>query len=215
MTTAEQDPNLMIDRLVDGELTDDDLRHLLKNCDEKPSQWKTMALAFVESQVMANELKSWRFGTDGCVDRSRPVAQSPLGRWSNMFSIAAIGLLALGFGFGFGKLSNPASVVDQSPPNRVVEFSPTGSSQHDDSFQFLVSDRDGGLRQVEVPLVTDVNDLRGFGADAAFPRELIEQMERQGRQVEQHRRFVPVLLRDGRDAIVPIDNMRVKQKRYQ
>jgi hypothetical protein len=132
----------------------------------------------------------------------------------NLFSIAAIGLLVLGFGFGLGKFSESSSFDDQSPPKRVVEFGPVGPAHRDDSFQFVVSDPDGSWRQVEVPLVTDVNDMRNVGT-RSFPKELIEQMERRGRMVEQHRSFVPVILRDGRDAIVPIDNMRVKQKRYQ
>ncbi len=42
-----------LDRLVDGELPDARLKELLRECDNNPSQWRTMALAFVESQVMS------------------------------------------------------------------------------------------------------------------------------------------------------------------
>jgi hypothetical protein len=228
MTATNDNANRMIDRLVDRELADDDLRQLLQECEDNPSQWRTMALAFVESQVMTNELLTLRDAADRRVEFApspgQSSAQSSHGRWSNLFSIAAIGLLVLGFGFGLGKFSESSSFDSQSPPNRVVEFNPASpnhalptrvSPTHgDDSFQFVVSDPDGSWRQVEIPLVTDASDLRNIGT-RSFPKELIEQMERRGRMVEQHRSFVPVILRDGRDAIVPIDNMRVKQKRYQ
>lgn len=216
-TSENNNTNRAISRLVDGELPDEHLRNLLKHCEDNPAQWKTVALAFVESQVLAEELSALRSTNDDKVDVVQPHLKTSWSRWASVFSLAAIGMLAVGFGFGFGfgKFSMPSHFNDRPQQKRVVDFNPVRSGSRDDSFQFLVSEPDGSLRQVAVPLVSDPNELGDVGTPSLFPRKLIEQMQRQGREVEHYRQFVPVSLNDGRSVIVPIDNVRVKQKRYQ
>lgn len=53
-----------LDRLVDGELTDDEQRSLLKRLEETPAGWKQLALAYVEAAT-------WRthFATHGAASR--------------------------------------------------------------------------------------------------------------------------------------------------
>ena len=48
----------MIDRLVDGELTEQEQRELLTACDEQPERWRDMALAYVEAQTWRTELSN-------------------------------------------------------------------------------------------------------------------------------------------------------------
>ena len=206
-----------IDCLVDGELPDAELKSLLRDCDDNPQQWRTMAIAFVESQVMSRELVALRGERDlapSPAHRFWPVPNR-LSEWCAVVTAAA---LTIAIGFGFGKLSEPSA--DQRGngfDNRVVDFNPqspemTGDSLRDDSFQILVSNPDGSLREVEVPLVDNLKDLNDR---SSYPDDLVDQFRRQGHQVEYERRFVPVILRDGRDAIVPIDSMRFRSKRYQ
>lgn len=206
-----------IDCLVDGELPDAELKSLLRDCDDNPGQWRTMAIAFVESQVMSKELVSIRGEGEMAPSPSHRFWRIP-NRLSEWCAVATAAALTIAIGFGFGKLSGQAG--DQ-PGNgfdsRVVDFNPqppeiAGDSLRDDSFQILVSNPDGSLREVEVPLV---DNLKDFHDRSSYPDDLVDQFRRQGHQVEYERRFVPVILRDGRDAIVPIDSMRFRSKRYQ
>lgn len=45
-----------IDRLVDGELSDDQQKSLLRRLDDSPTGWRRLALAYVEASVWKNQL---------------------------------------------------------------------------------------------------------------------------------------------------------------
>ncbi|MFC1758054.1 hypothetical protein ACFL2H_04705 [Planctomycetota bacterium] len=209
--------NRLIDRLVDHELPDDELKSLLRECKNNPSRWQTMALAFIESQVISKELLALRQEGDSKPTLNRRFWQVP-NRLSEWFTVATVAALAIGFGFGFGKISLPGTDrAGNGFDNRVVDFNsqspePSDESLGGDSFHILVSNPDGSLREVEVPLVDNMRDFRDR---SGYPSDLVDQIRRQGHQVDYQRRFVPVILRDGRDAIVPIDSMRFRSKRYQ
>lgn len=47
---------VMIDRLVDGELSDDERRRYLESLDQDPARWRRVALGFIESQCCAQAL---------------------------------------------------------------------------------------------------------------------------------------------------------------
>ena len=47
----------LINRMVDGELGDEEQRALLADC-ERHSRWRELALAYVESQVLRAQLSS-------------------------------------------------------------------------------------------------------------------------------------------------------------
>lgn len=46
----------LIDKLVDGELREDDYRNVLQIIDQKPEGWRDCALAFLEAQALQKEL---------------------------------------------------------------------------------------------------------------------------------------------------------------
>ncbi|MEE2640201.1 MAG: hypothetical protein VX768_06205 [Planctomycetota bacterium] len=55
---ANQLDELLLDRLVDNDLSDDEYRQVLSWVEEKPDGWRQLALAFLESQALEKELSS-------------------------------------------------------------------------------------------------------------------------------------------------------------
>ena len=54
----EQRDAMLIDRLVDGELSGDERRHLLASLEAQPDGWRRCALAFVEAQTWRGAMGS-------------------------------------------------------------------------------------------------------------------------------------------------------------
>ena len=55
-----KDDMRILDKLVDGELTDADRKELLSNLDEEPGAWRRCALAFLEAQSWRGDLAALR-----------------------------------------------------------------------------------------------------------------------------------------------------------
>ncbi len=50
--------DILLDRLVDGELPADERRALLQSLDSRPDGWRRCALAFLEAQSWRSELRT-------------------------------------------------------------------------------------------------------------------------------------------------------------
>lgn len=55
--------DLKLQRWVDGQITRDEERELLADCDSHPGQWRRVALAFIEERAMSREFAS-EFGEE-------------------------------------------------------------------------------------------------------------------------------------------------------
>ena len=67
-----------LERLVDGELQDDEYRQVLARIDDSPDQWRRLAMAFLENQALSRELRTWVVAESpaGDFDRSRSSDQN-------------------------------------------------------------------------------------------------------------------------------------------
>ena len=96
----------LLDRLVDGELTEPERRELLQRLDAAPEGWRACALAFLEAQAWKKEFRSLsaeqpaRFVNDSekLTPRSKhSTRHTPL---STLLAMAASFLLAFTLGLG-------------------------------------------------------------------------------------------------------------------
>ena len=67
----------------------------------------------------------------------------------------------------------------------------------------------GRTQEIELPVVetTDADELERDLREPAVPAALRDALERLGHRVEEHRQFIPVELRDGRQMVVPVDDI--------
>ncbi|MEZ6119257.1 MAG: hypothetical protein R3C28_22170 [Pirellulaceae bacterium] len=132
----------LMDRLVDGELTDAERDSLLRQCEENPDWWRSLALSYVEAQTWSHDLQDALWGlqemhsanslapySDKSVSpltpTGLPVLHSPAGatgwpwkRMMNYMGMAAAVLVSLSLGFGFGSFVNSFN-QDPSVPNSI------------------------------------------------------------------------------------------------
>jgi hypothetical protein len=228
--------NALLDRLVDGELTEPERSQLLQSLDERPDGWRRCALAFLEAQ-------SWReeFGQVARTKAAKPrprqdgrelahFAQSseqnvPVpfsareSRWSagvQWLAIAATVLVAFGVGWlqrgaGLQTVSattgGNASVANAGPPLAV----PPHSGKRSDALTLYVRDNTGRMNPVNVPLVDAGTLDRELGVQfkPGLPDALRTELQDHGYTVQSKRRYAPLWLENGRPMIVPVEDTKI------
>lgn len=218
----------MIDRLVDGELTEQEQRELLTACEADPERWKDMALAYVEAQTWRSELSNvvkepqtpptiLRM-EDSVTPRSQLSSTPPSSTrqrstsW-RMFQVAAMLFLSLTVGYGVGTINLDSP---EQPPGSNVAVEPTAPINGEQLVVWVPDQESGGLQPMQVPVNNVTNlDRSKLNQHQELSRELSNALTDDGHEVTQHRTWHPVQLRDGRGAFIPTDNINVQFNGYQ
>ena len=257
----------VLDRMVDGELTDEEQQAVLRRLEETSdcAGWRRLALAFVEDQFFRRSLQSHALqrethvrlpepamavsattGRSTEVLAPAPQTPSPGSRSAQLRrSLAVVSLVPLLFvSFWLGRLSlvswsddvtNPdgAPTIAQEGSQDSASESPSSSDRNDWQTTAGAGTRDDSIAEssdtppttvrvvygddwrtkpqiVDVPLSTDV-DLEALLNDSRplFSRELRESLERTGQRLEESRDLWSVDLPDGRQAVIPVRQVRV------
>jgi hypothetical protein len=256
---TDHDPNSipmlagLIDQVVDGGLTPEQLRMVIGVLDKAEDGWKRCALAFVEAQTWAEVFRDFDEGMPIKGSPANPPrVTSPRGtrspstvttavrsqRWIGDALAAGIAIVAFSLGWlahGSRKnegneqaLKSPAVVMATESP--VEAEAHAGNDPHSDSPEL---DSHSEFPADRIPTLREVARLRIGTGDPTSPevpiltgpaideRWLMEQpppisghglaiWQRQGYQLDQHRRVLAVPLGDGRQAAVPIDQVQLR-----
>ena len=217
---------LLLDRLVDGELTESERRELLMRLERSPDGWRRCALAFLEAQAWRGEaraLLSERVSAPAPVGAYRVSAAgrtksnwSGLGIWLTLATAAGF-LLAVGYlkwfdgaGGAMGTAVGPVATT----PSQAVPQTTLAGGRNDDNLRLVVAPGPGGERRVvDVPLVESerMNEaLFGPWSQQQLPQEVLRMLEQNGNQVVRERRLMPFDLQDGRRVVVPMDQLEIR-----
>jgi hypothetical protein len=205
----------IIDRLVDDELSPTERRAVIDQLEADPASWRKVGLAFLEAQA-------WKRGADALLiaPRSRPenatdsvpIKAPALSRgrlWAAIF-------IPIAFVLGY---VTPRSGDRLTPFKDVTteQNQTQGKPSSEPSVPAIVGGADlaanlDGRPVVRVPLVPSQSLDPDWGKAPAelVPEYVRLQWERRGYAVEEHRSLLPVPLADGRKAVVPVENVRVK-----
>lgn len=221
-----------LDRMVDGELTEEQQQLLLTRLEHSPGEWKRLALAFAEAQV-------WRssFRETVSVADVRPIAASPEAtptpRAQSALTRVVIAAALLVSGFGLGALVNqPAeSVADgtiadsmtdedesvaaggsggtETPASALAGHQPVNPSV----VQFVVHDgRSDMARVMNVPFHDESVPLdEVFSAnEPTVPDHVRELLQQTGIEIEEEQGVWPLALPDGRQVVFPVNQVRIR-----
>jgi hypothetical protein len=217
-----------LERLVDGELTDDTQRQLLLAMDAQPDAWRRCALAFVEAQALRRDLRGAISQSHEAIDGNKSAVEkkaSPkflLYRFQWMAMAASL-IAAFVVGSISRRLWFPAT-IDNEPKKMVamaeVSSDPgtdaTAGAQERQTYKVSLQMPDGQTVDVPVEQATD-KDVQSLLTEE---KPLLSEIERQalestGHQIEQRREVYPMRLNDGRQLLVPVDYVRIQDARWQ
>ena len=218
------DASIWLDRLVDGEIGDDEQRQLLLALESQPDGWRRCALTFLEAQTLRKDLAGVGNNLEVMADsgaraplrvaakRGRSNLASQRVRW---FAMAACFVLAFVIGtLARGWLTSNSLRDSRGPSSQDVQVATNVGHQEPTT----ASGQGDGKSEpgVEVPMVDASNvskaDVETMLADKKplLSEAELKAFENNGHLVGQRRALYPVQLGDGRVAVVPVDLVEVR-----
>jgi hypothetical protein len=222
----DADLDRIIDRIVDGGLSPAQLRDALPRLDAVPDGWKRCALAFLEAQAWSDVLREPSRPQTSLKTVPAPTARSNRVR-PTLAAAAALVAFAMGWMIG----GRPDRRDERPAPAPVVQ-----SETHDEPAEAVAKvDEPEATRPNPPPVIREVARLRlttgpdgestadvpilaGPGLDSEWlmrqpmpvsDRERAD-LERQGYALDQERKLVAMPLADGRQVVVPVDQVRLR-----
>lgn len=222
--TSDTALQAQLDRLVSGDLPPAERRSLLAWLDEEPSRWRMCGLAFLEAQNWTEALETLGEGSrdsaaplSGAASKNERkkqiVDRKPALR---LLAAAASVLLALTCGIVIGRRWDARAPAAPAIANFPHETSPMPRQE---------SSKRGQVQLATVSLPTDLSPnvaalvqlpvKTATAGDAApqassIPDHIRKQWERRGFELKEERRFLPARLADGREVVVPVNEVQVK-----
>ena len=203
-----------LDRLVDGELSNDERRAVLESLENEADGWRRCAIAFLESQAWQAALSETATPTTP----ARPAPRKAPTRERTSFSmwVALAVVIVLAFGLGVATERWPLAVnerpliVREAPNNRPPR---NIQDSKNDSLTLVVDGENGQPRQLDIPIADDIQaGSQWFQRDESREEQVFlrEQLRQSGRRVTARDRFwVPVETHDGERYVVPIEQWRL------
>lgn len=231
----DQEQELQLQRLVDGQLTRSQIQELLAFAESDADLWREIAAVFIEDQIWQKEILS-DLSVDGSASeelRLRSKRRSVGGHPSKMpflFSVAAAALLGIWLGnvWPLGLSDDPGNLMSnpvansQTPERQNPEQllnqpelqSPNGGGQRPHSQlvdNFMPAHHLSMGEAGDVPLYT-LEEAKKMGLNLEanhVPQETVDQFNRQGYQLQQNTRYISGRAPDGRKVLVPIRSVRL------
>src|SRR6478735_5618126 len=205
--------DVLLDRLVDGELSGSERRQLLESFDKRPEGWRRCALAFLEAQSWREEMGQVARGvaSEAVAPKSPASSAAPSRKssWSSVATwLAMAASLFLAFGLGLMHHERGPSVADGSsnPSGQVASVTPPSqplspkSSTRGDAVTLFVKDDSGRMQPVRVPLVdaSTLDKELGMKFQTGVPEDVRNQLKSDGYAVKSKRQYAPLWLENGR-----------------
>ncbi|XZE18553.1 hypothetical protein SH449x_003850 [Pirellulaceae bacterium SH449] len=223
---------IRLQALIDGECSAAERRQLLQQIDSQPDQWRDIALALLEEQVFAKDIRTLRGKAIQNSTAEMPVAthsvfldqeisKRPVARKGWRFGPVLAACLALSVGLTIGRFvlrGDGDSLLGNSNGNPMLVDNATEKSgakaqaefnQDEYERSLPVADLRSSNNRYEIPIY-DVNhvDPTLVLAKRAYEVERAkEQLRRQGYDIDLQQNYLTGQLNDGRKVIVPIQEV--------
>lgn len=216
---------ILLQRLVDGELSHDERARLLQSMEAYPEQWREVALALIEDRVMQRDIATLIDlpGITQTVPKLEPVklanidssvagsanfpGSRPYRRGFPLLGIAASFVLMItGFTIG-SRLNTPTAT---STPNGVAQPSMNDVAGVPETMRLVSPNQNQELPVVEVTNLPQLPSNLLTAEERRKFRALQRKLEQEGYTVKYEPGYLEGEMPDGRKLMVPIQNINVQ-----
>jgi anti-sigma factor RsiW len=212
-------PQMVLDRMVDGELGPDDRRALLAALDDEPGAWRQCALAFVEAQTFGWQLS--RIANEPIVAQQTTPQAAPATRRRGWFAWPLTLAASVMVAFLVGRnLPAPSGKLPEVAGDAIQNTAAPETAIAGDGERRLTSvtlQPYGSEESIELPVI-DSDDAAAANAaerSLAVSGALAQQFQRDGFEVDRQQQYWPVELPDGRSVLVPVEEMHIQSPEIQ
>lgn len=219
---------VVLDRLVDGELSPAEYRRVLLALEQQPAAWRKCAEAFLQAQAWERDFGEMRAAAE-VKPPAEPTAELSSRRntthdWLRMLFVAAASFLfAFFIAQGFWRARENQVVVgpnqpmvslpgaENPAPNPLVSTDPRQRNQPLGSVQLAVN-RTGSDEPalVEVPVYAQADASEMVKTyRPALPEDLVEELQAAGHRIDRQGQYISVPLADGQQMMVPVESYRI------
>ncbi len=217
-----------LQRLVDGELSPEAYRSVLRALEAEPQHWRRCALLFLEDQALGRDLGIVRHESEVTPSRVGVAAAGPVGSGRGHFWAALVAGFLLAFLGGYYVRSElqqfrapprvvPASLAGREAPAPRPEPGPQaprgGQPALDPEYLTLVVDGADGdePQRIELPIYPwqDAPLDWADNANSAIPPHVREALERLGGKIKRDHYWAPTTLSDGRQVLIPLERVEI------
>jgi hypothetical protein len=211
-----------LDRLVDGELQEEDRRRLIESFEQQPGGWRQCACAFLESQELSAAFNGYigrselptpttprSLSEHEASLRPHDTAAYPARRLATVRRWAALAA-CLVIGFGIGQFGGRG---DSGHPAPTVASDARGGALPVNQDALLAADGNAGVVARE-PRGESILEQQF----SAIPSDIEDILDRLGQRVERRQILVPVRkdrVRDGRNETVPVEEIEIVPVRWE
>ncbi len=214
-----------LDRLVDGELTDDEYRRLLLAVEEEPDGWRRCAAAFLEAQAWAGELRSVRQSAAAPPAAAAPRPTAARGYVGLALAAAASFAIAFVLGWQFRWSHTPQqdapalagtaapAAAEEAEASRAADPGPsTPPPPTPWGEATLVMDRDdGSSAEINLPVFQyNRQYTQAVEEQSAVPPDLRRRLRRRGLEVRGDVKWSPIEIEGGGRMLVPMREVEIR-----
>lgn len=210
-----KDP-MRIQRLIDGELSIEEVQQLLSAIEPESDQWKNIATGFVENQMLQSQFDMLDSPppTQDIENRSSSFPEASKLPHAWIWSLAASALLTMSIGvlIGANYFSNDALQGNfPAVANSQTAGEGVASMQLENTpavYRMQVEDKDGNqFIDTDIPFYQDAdwNDV-GQHIFEEYPADVRNKVLNSGYDLQQDTRYLRGRLNDGRRFVIPIRN---------
>lgn len=215
--------DVLLDRLVDGELSPAEYRRVLLALEQQPAGWRKCAEAFLQAQAWRLEMGDVRAAAEikpPIESHPEPPRPSIASDWLRMCLVAAASFL-----LAFVAAQQYWRAVDQNRPGIPTEPiakapareqpAPTATNalhnQPLGKVQLAVNRTGSEEPQVmDVPVYDPETATHLLSTQKpALPDEVLELLTAEGHRIDRQPQLVPIQLDDGRQMMVPVEGYRI------
>jgi hypothetical protein len=207
-STADRALLAQLDRLVAGELPENDRRSLLAWLDEDAARWRSCALAFLEAQTWEAAAGEWpdTAAKSSPNQRGQPVRRASSRVWRRMLAIAA----AMALVFVAGRFSARLWPVAGEQPSVVQPpVQPSAAGPLIASVNVRTNLDPHLPARLQMPVTAVAGQSPPPPAISDYERR---QWEKRGFELHEELRYLPAKLPDGSDVLVPVNKVQVRLK---
>lgn len=201
-----------IDRLVDGEMQQEELQHFLDSLEQTPESWKQVALTFLESQALRRLVQADRRAFAGVsLPEPQGTPSAPHSPWRspqptkfgwNWGWQSVVGLLGMAIGFGMAHLLTR----DEGTMANLRPLDHSAVAESSAPAPYAPAPFDAPLLANPMP----ATELQKWWQEASsMPEEVRATLQSSGQRVRRNMRLIPVTTRNGGWGIVPVEQLQI------